>query len=123
MKKMLMLLLMMSVSTQMVQAGVYHYLTFERTDGEKVSIDVSSLTLAIDGNILTAGSESFVIGDLAKMYFSASDETTVTGIDTHLLEEVVEVYDLKGNRVSKWQMKDGVYVVKKKDGSYKIVKK
>lgn len=123
MKKMLMLLLMMSVSTQMVQAGVYHYLTFERTDGEKVSIDVSSLTLAIDGNILTAGSESFVIGDLYKMYFSASDETTVTGIDTHLLEEVVEVYDLKGSRVSKWQMKDGVYVVKTKDGTYKIVKK
>lgn len=114
---------MMSVSTQMVQAGVYHYLTFERTDGEKVSIDVSSLTLTIDGNTLTAGSESFVIGDLAKMYFSASDETTVTGIDTHLLEEVVEVYDLKGNRVSKLQMKDRVYVVKTKDGNYKIVKK
>lgn len=123
MKKMLMLLLMMSVSTQMVQAGVYHYLTFERTDGEKVSIDVSSLTLTIDGNTLTVGSESFLIGDLSKMYFSASDETTVTGIDTHLLEEVVEVYDLKGSRVSKWQMKDGVYVVKTKDGTYKIVKK
>lgn len=123
MKKMLILLLMMSVSTQMVQAGIYHYLTFERTDGEKVSIDVSSLTLTIDGNTLTVGSESFLIGDLSKMYFSVSDETTVTGIDTHLLEEVVEVYDLKGNRVSKWQMKDGVYVVKTKDGSYKIVKK
>ena len=123
MKKMLMLLLMMSVSTQMVQAGVYHYLTFERTDGEKVSIDVSSLTLAIDGNTLTAGSESFVIGDLAKMYFSASDETTVTGIDTYLLEEASEIYDLKGNRVSKLQAKDGVYVVKTKDGNYKLVKK
>ena len=112
---------MMSVFTQMVQAGIYHYLTFERTDGEKVSIDVSSLTLTIDGNTLAVGSESFLIGDLSKMYFSVSDETTVTGIDTHLLEEVVEVYDLKGNRVSKWQMKDGVYVVKTKDGSYKIV--
>ena len=97
MKKMLMLLLMMSVFTQMVQAGIYHYLTFERTDGEKVSIDVSSLTLTIDGNTLAVGSESFLIGDLSKMYFSVSDETTVTGIDTHLLEEVVEVYDLKGN--------------------------
>ena len=123
MKKMLMLLLMMSVSTQMVQAGVYHYLTFERTDGEKVSIDVSSLTLAIDGNTLTAGSESFMIGDLVKMYFSASDETTVTGIDTYLLEEASEIYDLKGNRVSKLQAKDGVYVVKTKDGNYKLVKK
>ncbi|MBQ7967053.1 MAG: hypothetical protein IJ290_03970 [Bacteroidaceae bacterium] len=123
MKKMLMLLLMMSVSTQMVQAGVYHYLTFERTDGEKVSIDVSSLTLAIDGNTLTAGSESFMIGDLVKMYFSASDETTVTGIDTYLLEEAAEIYDLKGNRVSKLQAKDGVYVVKTKDGNYKLVKK
>lgn len=122
MKKIL-LLLMMSASMLMVQADVCHYLTFERTDGEKVSIDVSSLTLTIDGNTLTAGSESFVIGDLSKMYFSASDETTVTGIDTHLLEEVVEVYDLKGNRVSEPQVKDGVYVVKTKDGNYKLVKK
>lgn len=105
------------------QADGYHYLTFEGTDGEKVSIDVSSLTLTIDGNTLTAGSESFIIGDLAKMYFSASDETTVTGIDTRRLEEVVEIYDLKGNRVSKRQMTDGVYVVKAKDGNCKIVKK
>lgn len=119
----LLLLLLMSVSVLMVQAGVYHYLTFERTDGEKVSIDVSSLTLAIDGNTLTAGSESFMIGDLVKMYFSASDETTVTGIDTYLLEEAAEIYDLKGNRVSNWQMRDGVYVVKTKDGNYKLVKK
>lgn len=121
--KKLLLLLLMSVSVLMVQAGVYHYLTFEKTDGEKVSVDVSSLTLAIDGNTLTAGSESFTIGDLAKMYFSASDETTVTGIDPHLLEEAVEVYDLKGNRVSKRQMADGVYVVKTKDGNCKLVKK
>lgn len=119
----LLLLLLMSVSVLMVQAGVYHYLTFERTDGEKVSIDVSSLTLAIDGNTLTAGSESFMIGDLVKMYFSASDETTVTGIDTYLLEEAAEIYDLKGNRVSEPQVKDGVYVVKTKDGNYKLVKK
>ena len=119
----LLLLLLMSVSVLMVQAGVYHYLTFERTDGGKVSIDVSSLTLAIDGNTLTAGSESFMIGDLVKMYFSASDETTVTGIDTYLLEEASEIYDLKGNRVSKLQAKDGVYVVKTKDGNYKLVKK
>lgn len=119
----LLLLLLMSVSVLMVQASVYHYLTFERTDGEKVSIDVSSLTLAIDGNTLTAGSESFMIGDLVKMYFSASDETTVTGIDIYLLEEAAEIYDLKGNRVSKLQAKDGVYVVKTKDGNYKLVKK
>lgn len=113
----------MSVSVLMVQADIYHYLTFESTDGEKVSIDVSSLTLTIDGNTLTAGSESFIIGDLAKMYFSASDETTVTGIDTRRLEEAAEVYDLKGNRVSKRQMADGVYVVRTKDGNCKLVKK
>lgn len=121
--KRVLLMLFMSVVVLIAQADGYHYLTFESTDGEKVSIDVSSLTLTIDGNTLTAGSESFIIGDLAKMYFSASDETTVTGIDTHLLEEAVEIYDLKGNRVSKRQMTDGVYVVKAKDGNCKIVKK
>lgn len=123
MKKVLLSLLLLVVVLTTARAGHYGYLTFEMTDGAKTSVPVSSLELSISGSTLTVGDNVFVLSNLNKMYFSASDETTVTSIDTHLLKEAVEVYDLKGNRVSNWQMKDGVYVVKTKDGTYKIVKK
>ncbi len=123
MKKFLLSLLLLVAVLTTSQAANYVYLTFETTDGAKTSLPVSSLELTISGSTLTVGDNVFVLSNLNKMYFSASDETTVTGIDTHLLKEAVEVYDLKGNRVSNWQMRDGVYVVKTKDGNYKLVKK
>lgn len=121
-KVLLSLLLFMAVQTT-AQAEHYDYLTFETTDGAKTSVPVSSLELTISGLKLTVGDNSFVLSNLSRMYFSISDETTVTGIESYQLNETVEVYDLKGNRVSKLQMKDGVYVIKTKDGNYKIVKK
>ena len=123
MKKVLLSLLLLVAVLTTARAENYAYLTFETTDGAKTSVPVSSLELTISGSTLTVGDNAFVLSNLNKMYFSASDETTVTGIDTHLLEEAAEVYDLKGNCVSKLQAKDGVYVVKTKDGNYKIVKK
>jgi hypothetical protein len=54
----------------------YNFLTFEMTDGAKVSIAISSLTLTINGNTLTAGSQTFTLSNLSKMYFSNTDETT-----------------------------------------------
>lgn len=123
MKKVLLSLLLLVVVLTTARAGHYGYLTFETNDGAKTSVPVSSLGLTISGSTLTVGDNAFVLSNLNKMYFSASDETTVTDIDTHLLKEAVEVYDLKGNRVSEAQVKDGVYVVKTKDGNYKLVKK
>lgn len=123
MKKFLLSLLLLVAVLTISQAANYVYLTFETTDGTKTSVPVSSLELTISGSTLTVGGNAFVLSNLTKMYFSASDETTVTGIDTYLLEEAAEIYDLKGNRVSKLQAKDGVYVVKTKDGNYKLVKK
>ena len=123
MKKILMLLTML-VGTLTVQAGDYTYLTFETTDGAKASVSVASdVTLTISGTTLTVGSQSFTLTNLSKMYFSTSDETT-TGISEVMkadLDEAMEIYDLQGKKVSKDQMRRGVYIVKTNSRTYKMV--
>ena len=108
------------------QADGYTYLTFETTDGAKTSVDVSSLpvTINLDNSTLTIGSQTFALADLSKMYFSTQSETT--GISEELRvnsEEFASAtfYDLQGHKVTKEQMKKGVYIVKTTSKTYKIV--
>ena len=107
-----------------VKADSYSYLTFETTDGAKASVAVESLALTISGTTLKAGSESFTLSNLSKMYFSETDET-ITGIEdaqtTALTAQLV--YDLQGHKVSKEQMTKGIYIVKTADKTYKLVVK
>ena len=112
------------VGAQIVQAEEYAYLTFETTDGEKASVAVSSLTLTINGNTLTAGSQTFILSNLSKMYFSNTNETTaIEEITTATLDEAADIYDLQGHKVTKEQMKRGVYIVKTKSRTYKMIVK
>ena len=123
--KRLMFFLMMMMGTLAMQAGDYPYLTFETTDGNKVSVSTESLTLTVSGTTLTAGNQSFTLVNLSRMYFSTSDEST-TGISETLavdLNEVTDIYDLKGNKVSKSQMQKGVYIVKTNKGTFKMTVK
>ena len=123
--KRLLLFLMMMTGALAMQAGDYPYLTFETTDGNKVSVSTESLTLTVSGTTLTAGNQSFTLVNLSRMYFSTSDETT-TGISetvTADLNEVTDIYDLKGNKVSKSQMQKGVYIVKTNKGTFKMMVK
>ena len=123
--KRLMFFLMMMMGTLAMQAGDYPYLTFETTDGNKVSVSTESLTLTVSGTTLTAGNQSFTLVNLSRMYFSTSDEST-TGISetvTADLNEVTDIYDLKGNKVSKSQMQKGVYIVKTNKGTFKMTVK
>jgi len=123
MKKFL-LIMMALVGALNVQAEEYAYLTFETTDGEKASVAVSSLTLTISGNTLTAGSQTFTLSNLSKMYFSNSDETTaIEEITTATLDEAADIYDLQGHKVTKAQLKRGVYIVKTKSRTYKMIVK
>ena len=120
MKKKL-LLFMMLIGSMALHAEDYSYLTFETTDGAKVSVSVSSLSIIISGTTLTAGGQSFTLSNLSKMYFTNSNETT--GIESLTIadwDDVTEIYDLKGSKVSKEQMQKGVYVVKSKGGTHKI---
>ncbi len=122
MKKILLLLTLM-VGTLTAQADNYTYLTFETTDGARASVAVENLTLTISGTTLTAGSQQFTLSNLSKMYFSTADETT-TGIEevtAATLDEATDIYDLQGHKISKEQMRKGVYIVKTKNRTYKMV--
>ena len=106
-----------------IHAGDYSYLTFELTDGTKASVFISQLSLTVNGTTLTAGSQSFTLTNLAKMYFSATDESSTTGISSIDIignDDITDIYDLQGHKVTKDQMKKGVYIVKTKDRTYKI---
>jgi len=111
----------MLVGTLTVQASDYTYLTFETTDGAKASVSVSNLTLSISGTTLTAGTQSFTLSNLSKMYFSNTDETTgISEVMKANLDEATEIYNLQGHKVSKDQMRRGVYVIKTKQGTFKL---
>lgn len=121
----------MTVGTLPTMAGNYPYLTFELTDGAKVSVSVSSLTLTVNGTTLKAGSQTFTISNLSKMYFSSTDETSgVTAIDELTADdfEGKEIYDLNGHKIELQitnyelpKLPRGVYIVKSKNKTCKIV--
>lgn len=122
MKKIILFMTMM-VGVLTAHADSYTFLTFETTDGAKASVSVSDLTLTISGTTLTAGTLSFTLTNLSKMYFSTSDETA-TGIEEIIsasIEEATDIYDLQGHKVSKEQMRKGVYIVKTESRAYKMV--
>ena len=124
MKKIILLLTVLA-GTMTAQADSYTFLTFETTDGAKASVSVEKLVLTISGTTLTAGSQQFTLSNLNKMYFSTADETT-TGIEeitNAVLDEATDIYDLQGHKVTKEQMRKGVYIVKTKSRTYKMVVK
>lgn len=125
MVKRLFLLLLTMVGVLSVEAGNYTYLTFEMTDGVKASVPVTTaLTITISGNTLKAGDQTFVLGNLKKMYFSDDNETTaISEVTQAVLDEAEEIYDMQGHRVEKSRMKRGVYIVKTKEKTYKITVK
>ena len=117
------MLLMMMTGALAANADGYTYLTLELTDGSKVSVSVSSVSLSFSGTTLTVGSEAYTLTNLSKMYFTTSDQTS-TGIETitvETLNEAAEIYDLNGHKVQKSEMKNGVYIVKTKTGTHKMI--
>ena len=123
----------MMVGTLPTMAGNYPYLTFELTDGTKVSVSVSSLTLTVNGTTLKAGSQTFTISNLSKMYFSSTDETSgATAIDELTADDLEgkEIYDLNGHKIELQitnyelpKLPRGMYIVKSKNKTCKIVVK
>ena len=102
----------------------YPYLTFEMTDGTKASVATSSLTMTISGNTLTAGSQTFTLSNLSNMYFTNTDETTGIGeVSIAEIDDTTEIYDLQGHRLSREQMRKGVYIIKTKNRTSKIAVK
>lgn len=120
MKKMLLSLSMMA-STLSAMAEDYPYLTFETANGAKTSISTTSLTITLRDGKLMAGSIELTLADLSKMYFSISDETTgIEEVSVAMLDDTADIYDLHGRKISKEQMRCGIYVIKTKNGTHKV---
>ncbi len=115
-----------ALPTSLKLEGDYTYLTFETTDGAKASVSVEGLTLSISGTTLTAGSQSFTLTNLSKMYFSTSDEATGISEQLSVNSEdfaTATFYDLQGKVVDRSQLSKGVYIVKTKTGTHKLIMK
>jgi hypothetical protein len=94
------------------EAADYPYLTFEKTDGTKTSVSTESLTISISSSVLTAGSASFNLADLSKMYFSESDVTATESVQDNALDAAsVKYYDLQGWQDFRDQMTHEVYIM------------
>jgi hypothetical protein len=123
--KKLFLTLLTAAAIVTAQAADYQYLTFEMTDGTKASVEAANLSLTFDGTTLKVGTETFVLTNLAKMYFSTNNQTGISQIENGELkiDNFTEIFDLKGNKVSKDQMRKGIYIVKTKNGTAKLTVK
>lgn len=123
MKKLLLLLTALT-ATLTAHSQDYAYLTFQTTDGAKISVPASSLTITISGNTLKAGSQTFDLTNLSKMYFSSDNQSTgVSTLTSDDLDGTSEIYDLNGRKVSTANLQKGVYIVKSKNGTSKIAQK
>lgn len=117
------LTLLLLLVAMMAQAADYPYLTFEMTDGAKTSVSVTSLSISIADGKLTVGGQTFDLSSLSKMYFSTASETTDISVVKNsqlTIDDDAEIYDLQGRKVSKDQMRHGIYVVKTKNGTFKV---
>ena len=128
MKKIFLLFLMLVGTLSIHADDAYPYLTFETTDGAKASVAVDSLSLSIKGTTLTAGDKQFTLSNLSKMYFSTEDETTAGIENVNENDNYIEVYDLQGKRISvnsatsaSSVLPKGVFIVKMKDKTYKLM--
>ena len=114
------LILTLLAGTITAQADDYPYLTFETSNGEKVSIEFSSdLSLVFSSTTLKVGNQqTFNLKDLKKMYFSPVSQTT--GISTVTTDDykIYGYYDLQGRPVE--QPTKGIYVIKTNKGTKKV---
>ena len=114
------LILALLVGAITAQADDYPYLTFETSNGEKVSVEFSSdLSLVFSSTTLKVGNQqTFNLKDLKKMYFSPVSQTT--GISTVTTDDykIYGYYDLQGRPVE--QPTKGIYVIKTSKGTKKV---
>ena len=127
MKKRLFILSLLSVLTFGMKAADYNYLVFTLTDGSTQSIAAMGTSISMSDGTLTATNGSTIVTipltNLAKMAFSNDPGTTgIEAIDTEFLtmDENVTIYDLQGRRVAKSQLRQGIYIVKNGEKTYKV---
>ena len=107
----------------------FPYLTFETTDGAKVSVATKALTLAISGTTLTAGQHTFDLTSLAKMYFTNIDETAgIDDVERSTQSDERSTFNIHRSTFNVYRsasntLKKGLNIVKTKQGTKKILVK
>lgn len=134
MKKLLFTTLI-TLGTLQAQAYDYPYLVFQNTEGTTTVIAVESLSITIsDGQLVATnadGTQSFALADLSKMYFTQQADLTGISNASTQEDEVVEVFTTGGIKLGKYlnikeaktSLKPGLYILKSKQKSFKIVVK
>lgn len=127
-------LLMLLLSVLSARAGDYKSLVFQTYGNATTSVDLSSLVITVSGGKLvvtnTAGTQSFTLTDLSKMYFSTAT-TGIKGVSTDDANQTLAVYDLQGRSMGSFKsieaakaaLRQGVYVIKQGNKTYKIAVK
>ena len=129
----LMIMIMAGWLTATADDYQYPYLVFQATDGTTTEVAVSSLTMTVSNGKLVLtnsdGSQQLTLSDLAKMYF----KTSSTGIEQTAAQtdEPVEAFSVAGISVGTFDnvakarvaLKSGIYVLKSKSRTIKVVVK
>ena len=122
MKKRLLTMTMLAALSGQLMADEYGYMVFTLSDGTTQSITASGLSLSFADGSLTAqnGSKTLTLplSNLKTMAFSKDSQSGVDAVTTDDGDE--EIYDLQGHRVTRAQMRKGVYIVKTKNRTYKV---
>ena len=131
--KKLVLTTLITLGSLQAQAYDYPYLVFQNTEGTTTAFAVESLTITISNGKLMAknadGTQSFSLVDLSKMYFTRQADLTGISNTGTSENEIVEVITTGGINLGKFQndneakrsLKPGLYILKSKQKSYKIV--
>ena len=134
MKKAIILMTMVLAVVTKAMADDFPYLAFQTADGTVKSVAVKNLTLTFSNGSLVAtngeGNYSFSLSDLNKMFFSS--EPTRIADNTHDSEgDEAEVFTVAGVAVGRFAnadaakaaLKPGLYVIKSREGTYKMTVK
>ena len=105
-----------------LMADEYGYMVFTLNDGTTQSIAANGLSLSFAGGNMTAknGTEALTISlnSLNAMAFSKNGATAINNAMTD--DDSEDIYDLQGHRVTRAEMRKGVYIIKTKNRTYKV---
>ena len=122
MKKRLLTMSLLAALSGQLLADDYSYMVFTLSDGTTQRISVAGLSMSISGGNLTATSGTDVLTlPLTSLKTMAFANGATTGIDATTTDDgTEEIYDLQGHRVTRSQMRKGVYIIKTKNRTYKV---
>lgn len=122
MKKRLLTMSVLAALSGHLMADEFGYMVFTLNDGTMKSITASGLTLSFtDGNLSAKSGNNELTIPLNSLKVMAFSKNCVTAIgDTMADDDSEEIYDLQGHRVTRAEMRKGVYIIKTKNKTYKL---